>query len=67
MKRSRVRPSVCLIIGPQPRRAAGLLLSAVWAGDIDRQRRPPGALQQHGVAARRSAANARAVPRWQLV
>jgi len=28
------------------RRAAGLLLRAVSAGDIDRQRRPPGAQQQ---------------------
>ena len=32
---------------PQPSRvAAGLLLSAVQAGDIDGQRRPPGAQQQ---------------------
>ena len=37
-----VRPSVCPI-RPQQRRAAGLLLSAVRAGDIDRQRRSPGA------------------------
>ena len=37
-----VRPSVCPI-WPQQRRAAGLLLSAVRAGDIDRQRRSPGA------------------------
>jgi len=34
------------IIQPQARRAAGLLLSAVWTGDIDRQRRRPGAQQQ---------------------
>jgi len=39
MKRSMsVRPSVCLF-----RRATGLLLSAVRAEDIDRQRRPYGA------------------------
>jgi len=31
-----VRPSVCLFV---PRRAAGLLLSAVRAGDVGRQRR----------------------------
>ena len=37
MKRSRVRQSVCPIVPPQQRRAAGLQLSAVWAGDIDRQ------------------------------
>ena len=41
-----VLPSVCPIIRPQPRRAAGLLLSAVRAGDIDRQRRAPGSMQQ---------------------
>ena len=35
------------------RRAAGLLLSAVWVGDIDRQRRAP---SSSGAAARRSAA-----------
>jgi len=34
MKRSSVRPSVCPIIRPQQRRAAGLLLSAVWEQDI---------------------------------
>jgi len=34
------RPSVCLSVCPmiRPRRAAGLLLSAVRAGNIDRQR-----------------------------
>jgi len=37
-----------------------LLLSAVRAEDIDRQRHAPGA-QQHGAAARRSAANAGSV------
>jgi len=51
-----VRPSVCLsvcpIIRPQQRRAAGLR-----AGDIHRQRCAPGT-QQHAAAARRSAANA---------
>jgi len=45
-KRSSVRPSVfvCPIIRPQPRRAVGLLLSAVRAGDPGRQRH--GAQQQ---------------------
>jgi len=38
----------------------GLLLSAMWARDIDRQRWVPGA-QQHGAAARCSAANAGSV------
>jgi len=56
MKRSRVRPSVqSFARGNKARRtvavAAGLLLSAVPAGDIDRQ---PGAQQRR----RRSAANA---------
>jgi len=32
-----VRPSVCTIDQQQQRRAAGLLLSAVQAGNIDRQ------------------------------
>jgi len=41
MKRSSVRPSVCAIIRQEQRRAAGLLLSAVRAGDISRQRRAP--------------------------
>jgi len=41
------RLSVCPIIWPQQRRAAGLLLSAVRAGDIDRQRRCSTA-PQHG-------------------
>jgi len=30
------RPSVCLISRQQQLRLAGLLLSALWAGDIDR-------------------------------
>jgi len=30
------RPSVCPIDPQQQRRTAGLLLSALWAGDIDR-------------------------------
>jgi len=42
--RSTFRPSVFPIVRPQPRRAAGLLLSVVQAGDIDRQRRRPGAV-----------------------
>ena len=37
-----VRQSVCPISRTQQRRAAGLLLSAVRAKDIDRQRRAPG-------------------------
>jgi len=49
MKRSGVRPSVCPVIRPQQRREAGLLLSAVQAGDIDRQRRAP---CSNGAAAR---------------
>ena len=53
-----VRPSVRPIVRPQPRRAAGLLLSAVRAETIDRQRR---ALTSSGAAARRSAANASSV------
>jgi len=44
MKRSGVRLSVCRIIHP-----AGLLLSAVPASDIDRQRREPSSsTAQHG-------------------
>jgi len=39
----------------QQRRAVSFLLSAVRAGDIDRQRRAPSI---NGAAARRSAANA---------
>jgi len=66
MKRSSVRPSacpsaclsVCPVTRPQPRHAAGLLLSAARAGDIDRQRRSPRAPRHSGAAARRSAANA---------
>ena len=56
-----VRPSVRLSIYPiipQPlRRAAGLLLSAPRAGNVDRQRRAP-APSSNGAAARRSAVNA---------
>ena len=40
--RPSVRQSVCPISRTQQRRAAGLLLSAVRAKDIDRQRRAPG-------------------------
>jgi len=60
MQRSGVRPSVRLSVCPiiRRRRVAGLLLSAVWAGDIDRQCRAP---SSNGAAARRSAAM-RAVP-----
>ena len=56
-----VRPSVRLSIYPiipQPlRRAAGLLLSAPRAGNVDRQRRAP-APSSNGAAARRPTANA---------
>jgi len=52
-----VRPSVCPASRTQQRRAAGLLLSAVRAKDIDGQRRAAAA-PQPGAAARRSAANA---------
>jgi len=47
-----VQPYVCRSIRPQQWRAAGLLLSAVQAEDIDRQRRA--ATQLPGAAARRS-------------
>jgi len=50
-----VRQSVCPISRAQQRRAAGLLMNAVRAKDIDRQRRAPGS---SSAAARRSAANA---------
>ena len=46
IKRSGVRPSVHLSVSPisrtQQQRAAGLLLSTVYAKDIDRQRQAPG-------------------------
>ena len=52
MIRSCVRPSVrlsvCPITRPQPRRAVGLLLSAMRATDIDRQQRRPAGVAQHG-------------------
>jgi len=35
VERLYVRPSVCLVVRQQPRRAAGLLLSATGAGYID--------------------------------
>jgi len=38
--------SVCPVTRQQPQRAAGLLLGAVRAGDIDRQWQAPGAQQQ---------------------
>jgi len=58
-----VRPSVHQSVRPisqtQQRRAAGLLLSAVRAKDIDQQRRAPGSSSAAArAAARRSAANA---------
>ena len=40
-KRSCVRPFVRPSVCPVDHRCSGLLLSAVWAGDIDRQRRKP--------------------------
>ena len=64
-----VRPPVRLSVCPIIRKsAAGLLLSAVWAGDINRQRRPSGArwqrplstAPQHGARQQM-----RAVSRWQ--
>jgi len=48
MKRPSVRQFVSPIVRQQQRRAAGLLLSAPRAGDIDRQRR---ALGSSGAAA----------------
>jgi len=39
MKRSSICPSACPVIRPQPQSAAGFLLIAVRAGDIDPQRR----------------------------
>jgi len=43
--------SVCLSHpATQPQRAAGLLLWARWAGDIDRQRRAPVAQRRHSTA-----------------
>jgi len=52
--------SVCPIDRQQQWHAAGLLLSAVWVRDIDRQRRAP-ALSSNGAAARLSVANAGSV------
>ena len=52
MCRSDVRPSVCPVDRQPLRRVAGLLLSAVRAGNIDRHRRAP-ALSSNGAAARR--------------
>jgi len=43
VKRSCVRQSVCVCTIVRPRRTAGLLLSAVRAGDIDGGGRPPAA------------------------
>jgi len=55
--RPSVRQSICAISQTQQRRAAGLLLSAVRAKDIDRQRRAPGSNSAAARAAtRRSAA-----------
>jgi len=59
-ERPSVRPSVCPIDRQQQRHAASLLLSAVRAGDIERQQRAP-APSSNGAAARRSAANAGSV------
>ena len=59
--RASVRPSVCLSHRSTLMRCtAGLLLSVVWAGDIDRKRRAP-APNSNGAAVRRSAANAGSV------
>jgi len=66
--RPSVRPSVrlplCPIVRQPVRRVAGLLLSAVRAGDVDRQRRAPAPSSSGAAAraaARRSAANAGSV------
>ena len=49
MKRASVRPSVCLFHHSTADAACGgFAADAVRAGDIDRQRRPPGAQQQQG-------------------
>jgi len=69
MKRSSVRLSVCPIDRQQQLWPVDLPLSALRAGDIDRQRRAPAPptrticvrAQQHCAAARRSAANAGSV------
>ena len=61
-----VRPSVCLIIRLPHVAAAGLLLWARRAGDVDRQRRPPGAQQQHGAQLHGAQQQMRAVSRCQL-
>jgi len=53
-----VRPAVCSINRHQQRRPAGLVLSTLRAGDIDRQLR---SLSSNGAAARRSPANADSV------
>ena len=57
--RPSVCPSVCPVDRQQQRRAVGLLLSAVRAGN-DRQQRAP-ALSSNGTAERRSAAYAGSV------
>ena len=54
-----VRPSVCPVVRQQERRVAGLLLSALRAGDISREQAP--VLSSNGAAARRTAANAGSV------
>jgi len=62
--RPSVRLSVCPIVRQPVRRVAGLLLSAVRAGDVDRQRRAPAPSSSGAAAraaARRSAANAGSV------
>jgi len=58
MKRSSVHPSVCAIVRPQQRRAAGLLLSAWRTGDMDPLLHGAPAA---GTAAQRSAAKAGSV------
>jgi len=55
--RPSVRLSVCSIVRPQPRRAVGLLLSAVLAGegrDIDRKQRRRAPTSSGAAARRRS-------------
>jgi len=56
-----VHPSVCPIYRPLQQRAAGLLLGAPRAGDIDRQQRAP----QHGAQQHGGQQQMRAVSRLQ--
>jgi len=46
VERLSVRLSVCPVIATAAEECGGLLLIAVWGGNIDRQQRAPGAQQQ---------------------